>query len=74
MSAAIKSSLSTFGYSAVKTAQAEAVEVVLLGKDVFVSVPTAYGKSLVYQMPLVCASYILEGLGKFAPRSPVYWS
>ena len=40
ISEAIQNSLPVFGYEAVKAAQAEAIEAALLGKDVFVSVPT----------------------------------
>ena len=36
------------GYSHPKLAQAEAVSTFILGRDVFLSLPTGYGKSLCY--------------------------
>ena len=42
------------GYSHPKLAQAEAVSTFILGRDVFLSLPTGYGKSLCYScLPLV---------------------
>ena len=60
-----------FGHSHVKPAQAEAIQAALCGNDVLVTVPTGYGKSLVYQVLPMCARFLLENLGKPAPVEPV---
>lgn len=44
-----------FGFSKLKEQQKNAVEATLCGKDVFVSLPTGFGKSLIYQLLPVCA-------------------
>jgi len=64
LSAAIHSSLQVFRYDCMKPAQAKEVQVILQARHVFVNVPTGYGKSLVYQILLFCASFILESTGK----------
>ena len=46
-SAAIDHSLQAFGHACARTIQAQAVQATLQGRDVFVSVPTGYGKSLI---------------------------
>ena len=71
LSAAIQHSLPVFGHSRVKPVQAEAVQAALQGKDVLVTVPTGYGKSLIYQMLPLCASFLLETLGKSVPTAPL---
>jgi hypothetical protein len=38
---------------------------------VFLTVPTGYGKLLIYQMLPVCASMLLDMLGKSAPMPPL---
>ena len=48
ISAAIDHSIQAFGHARVKTIQAQAVQATLQGRDVFVSVPTGYGKSLIF--------------------------
>ena len=70
ISAAIDPSLQAFGHARAKTIQAQAVQATLQGRDVFVSVPTGYGKSLIFQMLPFCASFILERLGKAAAGVP----
>ena len=70
ISAAIDHSLQAFGHARAKTIQAQAVQATLQGRDVFVSVPTGYGKSLIFQMLPFCASFILERLGKAAAGVP----
>ena len=45
ISAAIDHSLQAFGHARAKTIQAQAVQATLQGRDIFVSVPTGYGKS-----------------------------
>jgi len=49
---------SAFGFDALRGHQAEAIEAVLAGRDVLVTMPTGAGKSLVYQLPAL----ILDGL------------
>ena len=39
----------------IKKQQVDAVEATIIGKNVFVSFPTVFGKSLVYQLLPVCA-------------------
>jgi ATP-dependent DNA helicase RecQ len=48
----------TFGIPAFRSRQADAVQGVLEGRDVLLTMPTGMGKSLVYQLPAV----VLEGL------------
>jgi len=48
----------TFGIPAFRSRQAEAVQGVLDGRDVLLTMPTGAGKSLVYQLPAV----VLDGL------------
>ncbi len=64
-------SLQAFGHDRLKPVQVEAVQAIINGQDVFVNVPTGYGKSLVYQVLPFCASFILERLGKAAEVVPV---
>ena len=42
--------LRSLGYDSMKPEQPDAVESLLKGKDVFMSVPTGVGRSLVYQL------------------------
>ena len=51
ISAAIDHSLQAFGHARAKTIQAQAVQATLQGRDVFVSVPTGYGKSYTKHLP-----------------------
>ena len=53
--AVIESSISILGHAACKPEQKEAVTNVVEGKDVFVSVPTGYGKSAIFQILPTCA-------------------
>ena len=71
ISAAIQHSLLAFGYKSIKPIQAEAVQAVLQGSDVFVTVPTGYGKSLIFQILPLCARFLLEFLKKTAPAALV---
>jgi len=71
LSLAIEHSVPVFGHSHVKPAQAEAIQAALRGNDVLMTVPTGYGKLLVYQVLPMCARFLLENLGKPAPVEPV---
>src|SRR6202046_1491714 len=49
----------TYGYDSFRGEQAEVIEHVISGKNAFVLMPTAAGKSLCYQIPSLCR----EGVG-----------
>ena len=51
----MKTASQRFGVSELKKQQKSAVEATLCGKDVFVSLPIGFGKSLIYQLLPVCA-------------------
>ena len=46
----IRAAATSLGYNALKTEQEQAMEAFSRGKDVFVSLPTGYGKSLCYTL------------------------
>ena len=48
------------GYERIRTEQLDVVESLLSGKDVFLSVPTRFGKSLVYQLLPFCTESLLH--------------
>ena len=50
---AIAQSMQLMGISSIKTKQQEAIKAFMNGKDVFISLPTEYGKSLIYLLPLI---------------------
>ena len=62
ISAAIDHSLQAFVHARAKTIQAQAVQATLQGRDVFVSVPTGYGKSLIFQIDLTSWLFYRGGL------------
>ena len=68
---AMDHSLRVFGHDHLKPVQSEAVQALLQGEDVFITVPTGYGKSLIYQMLPACAAFILERLRKAAASVPL---
>lgn len=63
LTTSIERSLRVFGYDSIKPLQSDAVNAALRGEDVFVNVPTGYGKSLIYQILPFCASFLLKELG-----------
>ena len=52
----------TLGITELKPEQQEAVELLLDGKNVFVTLPTGYGKSAIYQVLPLCTQ---ESFGAF---------
>ena len=52
--------MSILGYSVCKPEQKDGARSILYGKDVFVSVPTGYGKSAIFQMLPTCAEMLLS--------------
>ena len=66
----VEFSLERFDVPSLKPAQSDAVASIISGRDVFVSVPTGYGKSLIYQLLPFCAARILYGLHLCSPASP----
>ncbi len=64
LDSSIHRSLRAFGHDSLKPVLSEAVQAILCGQDTFVSVPTGYGKSLIYQILPFCAINILDCLGK----------
>ena len=59
------------GHREPKPLQYDAIAAVLDGKDTFVTVPTGYGKSLVYMLLPLCAQYILDALEDKPATPPV---
>ena len=66
LQASMKAAALRFGFSELKKQQRSAIEATLSGKDVFVSLPTGFGKSLIYQLLPVCA----EELALLSPVGP----
>ena len=52
--ASLKAATLQFGVSQLKKQQEKTVEALLCGTNVFASLPTGYGKSLIYQLVPVC--------------------
>ena len=46
------------GYEYLKPAQEEAITSFLLGNDVFVSLPTGYGKTVIYELAPTCIDFL----------------
>ena len=49
-----------FGIDSLKKQQVNAIRVTLCGNSVFVSLPTGFGKSLIYQLLPVCAKALVS--------------
>ena len=60
---------SIFRSQILKTEQQSAVMELLIGKDVFVNLPTGFEKSLIYQVLPVCISMALEKESQVATGS-----
>ena len=58
LSSARKHGLTRLGYMSLKPEQLSAIDAILRGRDTFVSVPTGFGKSLVYQVLPFCADWL----------------
>ena len=58
--AAVELGLKKLGYQCIKAEQLSAVQAVLKGNHVFVSVPTGFGKSHIYQLLPFCAESLLQ--------------
>ena len=57
---AIDDAFRTLCYPSVKEEQREALRCVLFGRDCFVTLPTGYGKSAIFQALPLCASALLK--------------
>ena len=57
---AVDDGLQRLGYERIKTEQLDAVESLLSGKHLILSIPTRFGKSLVYQLLPFCAESLLH--------------
>lgn len=58
--ASVEFGLKKLGYQCIKAEQLSAVEAVLKGNHVFVSIPTGFGKSLTYRLLPFCAESLLQ--------------
>jgi superfamily II DNA helicase RecQ len=58
---AMDHALASLGYGNFKPAQETTLRYFLAGKDVFVSLPTGYGKSIIYQAAPICKDFLLGG-------------
>ena len=57
---AVEEGMRCMGYESIKSEQLSAVQSLLNGDDVLMSVPTGFGKSLVYQLLPFCADSLLR--------------
>ena len=64
MEALVKRAASQLGYPRIKPKQLEAVVKFCLGRDVFASLPTSYGKTLIYAL--------LPSIFRGCRRQPLY--
>ena len=68
MSLAVESGLRTLGHDSIKLEQLAALASLMKGEDVFMSVPTGFGKSLVYQVLPYCSDSLLRSCGPAVSR------
>lgn len=61
----VDSCASRLGISKLKKQQHEAIVSVLAGKDVFVSLPTGFGKSVIYNIIPICLKRLFPSLDPF---------
>ena len=61
---AIQTAIGKLGYTKLKNEQLSAIKGFVSGKDVFVSLPTGYGKSLIYVVFLFHLDIVCEPLCK----------
>ncbi len=71
LAAAVEYGIQKLGYERIKPEQLSAVQAALKGEHVFVSVPTGFGKSLVYQLLPFCAESLLRSSGCAEPVTPI---
>ena len=72
VTSAVEEGLHQLGYESIKPEQLAAVESLLKGEDVFMSVPMGFGKSLVYQvLPFRSESLLCSCKNSWTFKSPV---
>ena len=71
LSTSIKYGLQKMDYDHIKPEQLSAVQSVLRGNSVFMSVPTGFSKLLVYQLLPLCAESLLQSSGQTEPTTPI---
>ena len=69
LSSARKHGLTRLGYMSLKPEQLSAIDAILRGRDTFVSVPTGFGKSLVYQVLPFCADWLTGRVTRISTSS-----
>ena len=64
-----------FGHDCLKPVQSEAVQVLLQGQEVLVTIPTGCGKLLIHQVLPACAALIFQEAkesGSVSSASPIW--
>ena len=69
LSSARKHGLTRLGYMSLKPEQLSAIDAILRGRDTIVSVPTGFGKSLVYQVLPFCADWLTGRVTRISTSS-----
>ena len=70
LSSAVEHGIRVFGYECIKSEQLTAIQSLLSGVSVFMSVPTGFGKSLVFQVLPFCVKRLLRS-GRSESMKPV---